>query len=165
MCLITQIKRRETRMATLLVAEDDHLMRWSLQKYLSLDGHVVHCVGSGDAAVDAAKSEKYHVVITDFALPGSNGFHVLRWIKARIPQTHVIVITSHASSQMERFARNIGAFDFFEKPLRFVRLRRAVERALVTPERRKGPRGCCGGCEWQKPCDMGWSPEQPLRKT
>jgi len=152
-------------MATLLVAEDDHLMRWSLEKFLSQDGHAVHCVGSGDAAVDAARSEEYHVVITDFALPGCDGFRVLRSIKARIPQTHVIVITSHASSQMERFARNIGAFDFFEKPLRFARLKRAVERAIMTPERRKGPRGCCGGCEWQKPCDMEWSPEKPLRKS
>ena len=152
-------------MATLLVADDDHLMRWSLQKYLSHDGHAVDCVGSGDAAVDAAKRGEYHVVITDFALPGCNGFRVLRSIKARIPQAHVIVITSHASSQMERFARNIGAFDFFEKPLRFARLRRAVERAILTPERRKGPRGCCVGCEWQKPCAMEWSPEQPLRRA
>ena len=148
-------------MATLLIAEDDHLMRWSLQKYLSCGGHAVHCVGSGDAAVDAAKHEEYRVVITDFALPGSDGFHVLRSIKALTPQTHVIVITSHASAQMERFARNIGAFDFFEKPLRFVWLRRAVERAIVTPERRKGPRGCCGGCEWQKACDKEWSPGKP----
>ncbi len=140
-------------MAKLLVAEDDHLMRWSLEKFLTHDGHEVHCVESGNAAIDATKDAEYQVVITDYALPESDGLHVLRSIKSRIPQTHVIVITGQAFPPMERFARDIGAFDFFEKPFHFVDLKQAVERAIVTPERRRGPRGCCSGCEWHKPCD------------
>jgi DNA-binding NtrC family response regulator len=140
-------------MARLLLAEDDHLMRWSLEKYLSHGGHAVHSVESGDEAIEAAKCDEYRVVITDYALPGSDGLHVLQSIKARNPKAHVIVITGHAAPQMERLARDIGAFEFFEKPFQLVALKQAVEKALVTPERRKGPRGCCGKCVWDMPCD------------
>ncbi len=150
-------------MAMVLIAEDDHLMRWSLEKYLTQHGHKVNSVGSGSAAIDASKSGEYEVVITDFVMPGPDGLEVLREVKAQIPQTHVIFITGNVRPHIERFARDRGAFDFYEKPFSFAALRNAVEKAIVTPERRKGPRGCCGGCEWQTPCDITRSPQRTRR--
>jgi DNA-binding NtrC family response regulator len=139
-------------MARLLIVEDDHLMRWSLETSLGRDGHTVHAVDSAEAAIDAALSGDYQVVITDYALPGSDGLHVLWQIKTRFPQTHVIVITGQATQELERLARAMGAFVFLEKPFQLPVLKESVSRALVTPERRKGPRGCCGECVWQQPC-------------
>ncbi len=139
-------------MANVLVVEDDHLMRWSLEESLRRAGHAVHSVDSGSAAIEAAKENEFRVVITDYRLPEPDGLHVLQEIKAQTPQAHVIMITAHGMPHMERLARNMGAFDFFDKPFELAALRQAVERAIVMPERRKGPRGCCGGCEWQSPC-------------
>jgi CheY-like chemotaxis protein len=150
---------RELRMARLLIAEDDHLMRWSLETSLGRDGHVVHSVDSGEAAIDAAMNGGYQVVITDYALPGPDGLHVLWHIKTRIPQTQVIVITGQATQELEKLARDMGAFDFLEKPFSFAALKGAVERALATPERRKGPRGCCSECVWQQPCGR-WAEQE-----
>ncbi len=150
-------------MANVLVVEDDHLMRWSLETTLSRDGHVVHSVDSGVAAIDAARAGEYKVVITDYRMVETDGLHVLRWIKSQHPETHVILITGHPTPQVERLARDIGAFDFLEKPLKFVALKQAVGRAIVTPERRRGPRGCCDGCEWRTPCGRDWSPQDPPR--
>ncbi len=148
-------------MATVLIAEDDHLMRWSLEKYLTQHGHKVCSVGSGSEAIDASKSGEYRVVITDYVMPGQDGFEVLREIKRQIPQIHVIFITGNVMPNMERLARDGGAFDFFEKPFNFAALNQAVEKAVVTPERRKGPRGSCGdGCEWPVPCDGIRSPQR-----
>src|SRR5574341_1405650 len=86
-------RHRGSWMTRVLVAEDDTLMRWSLEKFLTQHGHMVHSVGSGHAAIDASKSGEYRVVITDYAMPGSDGFEVLREIKKQVPQTHVIFIT------------------------------------------------------------------------
>ena len=139
-------------MARLLIAEDDHLMRWSLEATLGKDGHTVHAVGSGEAAILAVMNDDYRVVITDYTLPKADGIQVLWRVKARSPQTHVIVITGEAGPELEKLARDMGAFDFFEKPFPLPLLKKAVERALATPEHRKGPRGCCGQCVWQDPC-------------
>jgi DNA-binding NtrC family response regulator len=140
-------------MAKLLVVEDDHLMRWSLEECLRRAGHAVHSVDSGSAAIEAARENDYRVVITDYRVPGSDGLHVLQRIKAQTPQAHVIMITGHPTPYLERRARDAGAFDFFDKPFELAALKQAVERASAMPERRKGPRGCCGGCEWRAPCD------------
>jgi DNA-binding NtrC family response regulator len=134
-------------------------MRWSLETALSRDGHAVRSVDSGKAALDAAGSGNYRVVITDYCMEELDGLDLLWLIKTQTPQTHVIVITAHATPQLERFARAIGAFDFFEKPFEFTDLRQAVGKATAAPERRKGPRGCCGNCAWHTPCDQ-WSSHQ-----
>jgi DNA-binding NtrC family response regulator len=140
-------------MAKLLIAEDNRLMRWSLETSLSRDGHVVHSVESGEAAIEALHNDDYRVVLTDYQLPKLDGLHVLWHVKTTRPQTHVIIITGHATPPLERLARDMGAFEFFEKPIHFMALKEALDFALVTPERRKGPRGCCGVCVWGKPCD------------
>jgi DNA-binding NtrC family response regulator len=149
-------------MARLLIAEDDHLMRWSLETSLGRDGHTVRSVDSAEAAIDAVMSGDYHVVITDYALPGRDGLDILWHIKTRFPQTHVIVITGQATQELERLARDMGAFDFLEKPFQFAALNGALGRALITPERRKGPRGCCGECVWQQPCGR-WATQATAR--
>ena len=66
--------------------------------------------------------------------------------------TLVLRLEGEAAPELEKLARDMGAFDFFEKPFPLPLLKKAVERALATPEHRKGPRGCCGQCVWQDPC-------------
>lgn len=149
-------------MSRVLVAEDDHLMRWSLEITLGRDGHAVHAVGSGEAAIAAVMNDDYQVVVTDYTLPEADGLQVLWRVKARSPRTHVIVITGDATPELEKLARDMGAFEFLEKPFPLPVLKKAVERALATPEHRKGPRGCCGQCAWHHPCAR-WAPQEAIR--
>jgi len=146
-------------MAKVLVAEDNRLMRWSLETSLGRDGHAVHSVESGEAAIEALREGDYQVVLTDYQLPKLDGLRVLWHVKTSSPQTHVIVITGQATPKLERLARDMGAFEFFEKPIQFTALKDALDFALATPERRKGPRGCCGTCVWEKPCDR-WAAQE-----
>jgi DNA-binding NtrC family response regulator len=138
-------------MATLLVADADHLMRWSLDKFLSRQGHTVVTVASDKAAVEAAGAGRYHVAILDY-LSAADAFRSVQSIKQQSPTTHVIVLAAEPTRWMIRTARDAGAFDFFEKPFDLSCLADAVARAATAPERRRGPRGCCPGCEWQRPC-------------
>jgi DNA-binding NtrC family response regulator len=142
-------------MARVLVAEDNRLMRWSLETSLAREGHIVHSVDSGKAAIDTITTEDGHfdIVVTDYGLPCVDGLTVLWQTKFRHPGTHVILITSQATPKLERMARDVGAFGFMEKPLQFLTLKRVIDHALATPERRRGPRGCCGECLWARPCE------------
>jgi len=139
-------------MARVLVADDDHLLRWSLERALARDGHVIRLVDSGKVAADVVEGEQYQVAIVNYWASEPTGHQLLRRIKARAPETHVIFLAAEATSREERQARNLGAFDFLEKPFPLASLKQAVDRALLTPERRRGSRGCCSGCEWQRPC-------------
>lgn len=149
-------------MARLLIVEDDHLMRWSLETTLRKDGHAVDAVASGEEAIAASANGDYQVAITDYMLPKTDGLQVLWRVKARNPRTHVIVITGEATPELERLARDMGAFEFLEKPFPLSALKKVVECALATPEQRKGPRGCCGQCLWQRPCAR-WDVQKPAR--
>jgi len=146
-------------MAKVLIAEDNRLMRWSLETSLGRDGHVVYSVDSGEAAIEALRDGDFRVVLTDYDLPRLDGLRVLWHVKTNSPQTHVIVITGQASPQLERLARDMGAFEFLEKPIYFLALKEVLDFTLATPERRKGPRGCCGQCTWQNPCGH-WAPKE-----
>jgi DNA-binding NtrC family response regulator len=139
-------------MARVLVADDDHLLRWSLERALARDGHDIHLAESGKVAADVVEGEQYQVAIINYWASEPTGRQLLRQIKAKTPQTHVIFLAAEITPHQERQARRLGAFDFLEKPFPLASLKQAVNRALLTPERRRGSRGCCAGCEWQRPC-------------
>ena len=140
-------------MGKVLVVEGDHLLRWSLEKLLSREGHTVHTVEPAAASIEWLRTGEYRVVIKCYGKVEYDGFQAVRWIKAQNPQTHVIIVAAMATPQNEQLARDTGAFDFFDKPFELAELRQAVERAIGMPERRKGPRCCSDGCQWVGPCD------------
>jgi DNA-binding NtrC family response regulator len=140
------------RRPTILLADEDGLLRWSLSQLLERDGYAVVPADSRAWVLQAAERGEADVVIADYGFCQASGLDLLGAIKSSSPSTHVIMITGDATSALERRARNRGAFDFLEKPFSLPALVQAVGRALATPERRKGPRGCCTGCEWTQPC-------------
>ncbi len=127
--------KRGRSLARLLVADQDHLMRWSLEQLLTRAGHAVRTVDSDKAAIAAVKADDYRVAIIEHTEAGD--FDALHEIKVHSPETHVIVMTAYATAALERLARDSGAFDFLEKPFQLQLLERVVARAIVTPERRK----------------------------
>jgi DNA-binding NtrC family response regulator len=136
----------------ILVADEDGLVRWSVSQTLEREGYAVTPADSRAGLLQATARGDADVVISDYGFCQSDGLELLGAIKSSSPRTHVIVVTGDATSALDRRARNRGAFDVLEKPFSLRDLSDSVSRALVTPERRKGPRGCCIGCEWTMPC-------------
>ncbi len=122
-------------MANVLVVDDDMLMRWSLERTLTRDGHVVHTADSATAAMEAAKRADYRVILTDYAMPDANGLDLLRWVRQHVPEAQVILITAFPTPELEQQARDLGAFDTLEKPFPVAALKRLVGEAVATPAR------------------------------
>lgn len=127
-------------MPRVLVADDDGLVLWSLRQALAREGYEVVTVDSPRRALEEMARGRVDIVITDYVFSESSGIEVLRKIKTSTPKTHVIMITGYGSLQLERLARDIGAFDYFEKPFDVRAVAGSVALALATPERRRGPR-------------------------
>src|SRR5438045_1175624 len=98
-------------MARLLVVDDEHSMRVSLEVLLTKAGHSVQLAADAVSAIAAASSGEFDVVVTDLMLGrgGGSGLDVLRSIKKSSPDTEIIVMTAFASDESDLSAMRMGA--------------------------------------------------------
>ncbi len=122
--------------ATILVVDDEQLIRWTLAQQLSARGFEVLEAGTGAEAL-AAFGESVDLVLLDFRLPDTDGLSVLRQLKALQPTVPVILLTAFASIQSAVEAIKQGAYDYAKKPFDFDDLLLTIGKALETSQLRR----------------------------
>ena len=103
--------------ATVLVVDDEEVVRRSYLRVLASERCQVQAVGDGDEALKAMEARPYDIVLLDLRMPGMDGMTVLETIKRRWPEGEVIVITGYPSVDTAKEAIRLGAFDYLAKPL------------------------------------------------
>jgi CheY-like chemotaxis protein len=101
---------------TMLVVEDEDIMREALSDYFSDEGHKVDTAPDGDQALEKYDFKNYDVMIVDLKLPGRDGISVLKEIKTKNPEAKVIIITAYPSVDTESEAKQEGALHYLPKP-------------------------------------------------
>lgn len=105
---------------TILVADDDPVIRKLFEKRLSNEGYGVTVASDGLEAASLLESTTFDVVITDLVMPGDiGGIDLLRIAKDKSVDIQVIVITAHSSINTAVDAMKKGAVDYLEKPVNF----------------------------------------------
>jgi CheY-like chemotaxis protein len=104
------------RKETMLVVEDEDIMREALYDYFSDEGHKVDTANDGDKALEKFNLEDYNVMIVDLKLPGRDGLSVLKEIRAKNQKAKVIIITAYPSVETAKEAIRGGATDYLPKP-------------------------------------------------
>ena len=81
---------------SILVVDDEPLIRWSLSETLADAGHRIVEAGDGCSAVDAVTTTRrpFDVVLLDFRLPDSDDLSLLSRIRRLAPQSRIIVMTA-----------------------------------------------------------------------
>lgn len=113
---------------SILLVDDEPLMRLSMVDALEAVGYDVHAAASGTEGVDAIWQKSFDLVITDLRLPGTDGMTVLKAAKDKDPRTEVVVITAHGSVETAVGAMKMGAVDYITKPFQMDELLLIVER-------------------------------------
>ena len=122
--------------ATILVVDDEPLIRWTLSERLSQDGHVVVEAGTARAAL-ARFGPDVDLVLLDYKLPDSDGLQVLRAMKAADADVPVILLTAFSSIETAVEAMKQGAYHYANKPFNLDELALVVQKALETTRLRR----------------------------
>jgi two-component system response regulator FixJ len=112
------------------IIDDDEPTRDSLRFLLASAGFPAKVHESATAFLGAFSESAPACVITDVRMPDVNGIDLLKAVKARRPDTPVIVVTGHGDIALAVEAMKLGASDFLEKPYADEAMIAAVERAL-----------------------------------
>jgi DNA-binding NtrC family response regulator len=117
-------------MPTLLIVDDDNLVRDTLHDLLSATNEC-HTADRAQQALAYLDIETYDVVLTDISMPELSGRELLKYIQAQHPATPVIVISGESSEADAQELIEAGAFAYFAKPFRLEDIEDGVERAIA----------------------------------
>ena len=104
---------------TVLIADDDQLIRDMVTKVLQKNGFVVTTASDGEEAVDTAIAHRFDIIITDIMMPIIEGIEVIAEIIGKWPDTKIIAISSESSAgrtSLLTLAETMGAATTLEKP-------------------------------------------------
>lgn len=105
---------------SILVVDDDPVIRRLLQQRLKKERYVVQVAEDGYEAEKLLRKQSFDVVLTDLMMPGGiGGIEVLEIAKETNSQTEVLLITAHSSIDTAVAAMKKGAADYLEKPINF----------------------------------------------
>ena len=122
-------------MSTVLVVDDEPMVRDVVTRYLERDGHRVLTAEDGDAARGLIERERLSLVLLDVMLPGeTDGLALCRWIRAS-SELPVILLTARVEEADRIVGLELGADDYVTKPFSPRELVARVKTVL----RRSGP--------------------------
>ncbi|MGH6678898.1 MAG: response regulator [Bradyrhizobium sp.] len=99
-----------------LLIEDDRMIGKAVQQALRDAAYAVDWVTDGEAAIHAAESEAYELVLLDLGLPKADGRDVLRRLRQLGRKLPVIIVTARDSVEERIDGLDLGADDYLIKP-------------------------------------------------
>jgi DNA-binding response OmpR family regulator len=102
-------------MTTVLVVDDEPIVREVVVRYLQHEGYRTLEAGDGEHAKILLEAERPDLVVLDVMLPGVDGLDLCRWIRAR-SELPVILLTARGEEADRIIGLELGADDYVTKP-------------------------------------------------
>jgi DNA-binding response OmpR family regulator len=125
-------------MPTVLVVDDEPIVRDVVVRYLQRDGYTTLEAGDGDDARRMIEEDEPSLVVLDVMLPGVDGLTLCRWIRER-SDVPVILLTARGEEADRIVGLELGADDYVTKPFSPRELATRVRTVLRRTERRDDP--------------------------
>lgn len=153
------------RKPRVLVVDDEEVARKNLKHILTREEYEVVTAENAEAAFRELERSEFDVVLTDLRMGPVGGMELLERVRARRPDTRVIVITGYATVPSAIEAVKKGAFHYIAKPFKLDEVRDSVKRALESRTVRANTKGsvlCFAGPPGTGKTSLGRSIAQAL---
>ncbi|MDR3158780.1 MAG: nitrogen regulation protein NR(I) [Zoogloeaceae bacterium] len=126
-------------MKPIWIIDDDRSIRWVLEKTLARENIPLTSFSCADDAIAALEAgDQPQAMISDIRMPGASGLELLKRVKARYPQTPVIVMTAYSDLESAVAAFQGGAFEYLPKPFDVDQALELIRRAINESTRQSG---------------------------
>jgi CheY-like chemotaxis protein len=116
-----------TRLATILIVDDEAGMRLTMQRILEGEGHRVLVAADGLAALEIAAASPFDIGLIDYRMVGVDGGRVCADLRRLQPEAALYLVTAHVSPEAADAALASGASGILYKPVDIVGVLRLVD--------------------------------------
>ncbi len=100
-----------------MFVDDEEVVRTSWNRFLSEQGFDVTTATDGARAISELRENPVDVVVSDLRMPTVDGLELLAWLREEQPDTRFIMLTGYGTEEVERRAKELGAFGYLNKPI------------------------------------------------
>ena len=118
------------RKGTILVIDDEEVMRDVLESLLSAEGYRVDVARTGEEGLEKFRERPYDLVLLDVSMPGMGGIATLQEVLRIDPEAVVVIITAYATFETAMAAWQLGAFNCIRKPFQNDQILQIVEAGI-----------------------------------
>src|SRR3990167_3958480 len=118
----------QTLTRSILIVEDDQLVRESLRDVLSVEGYTVETAADGKEGIRKLEDESFDLSLVDMRLPQVSGIDVLKTVKEKYPKLDIIMMTSFGTIETAIEEMRLGATDYLTKPINDDEIRTLLDR-------------------------------------
>ena len=119
----------------ILLVEDDIPLAEGLKQSLKREKYAIDWIQTGKDAIHSAHPDDTEMVILDLGLPDIDGLQVLKFLKSKMPELPVLILTARDGIESKVTGLDLGAEDYLAKPFNIDELLariRVIERRLST---------------------------------
>ena len=102
--------------STVLIVDDEELIRWSLAEHLKGEGYDIIQGENGVQALEQVRAGAPDLILLDLKMPEMDGLTALRKLREEGYETPVVVLTAHGGVDRAVEATRLGASDYLSKP-------------------------------------------------
>ncbi len=117
--------------SNILVVDDENVARQSLTEILKLEGYSVISVPNGQAAAEHVRTHPVDLMVVDLRMPGMDGLQVIQVVNQVSPDTEVILLTAHGSTDSAIQALRLRIHDYLTKPAAPAQVLASVKKGLA----------------------------------
>jgi DNA-binding NarL/FixJ family response regulator len=127
---------RAKRQVTVVLADDHTLFREGVREMLTTDPaiRIVGEAADGQRAMELAIEQRPDILLLDVEMPGPGAPSIIRRVKRRCPEVHVIVLTMHDDADMVQSLLNCGATAYLVKSILRDELIAAIHSVALRPD-------------------------------
>lgn len=115
----------------ILVVDDEDIARQSMSDILKLEGYNAASVSNGQSAIEYVRTHAVDLMIVDLRMPGMDGLEVIQVVNQASPDTEIVLLTAHGSTDSAIQALRLRIHDYLTKPAAPAQVLASVKRGLA----------------------------------